>query len=69
MLRRWHRRAYDIGLLLGILDLVLESLALESKVKGMGGKPRRTETLGPQGSGYSSSHLRTARSSKRSAWT
>jgi hypothetical protein len=32
MLRRWHRRAYDIGLLLGISDLVLESLSFRSGI-------------------------------------
>jgi hypothetical protein len=40
MLRRWDRKAYDFGLLLGFLDLILESMDLESVIKGRRGRER-----------------------------
>jgi hypothetical protein len=34
MLRRWDRKAYDFGLLMGILEMILGSMDLESVIKG-----------------------------------
>jgi thiamine transporter ThiT len=33
MLRRWDRKAYDFGLLMGILEMILGSMELESVIK------------------------------------
>jgi hypothetical protein len=40
MLRRWDRKAYDFGLLMGILDLILGSMDLESIIKERRGRGR-----------------------------
>jgi len=46
VLRRWDGRVYDNGLVMGILDLVLESMELESRIKGKKDrKPRRPAGL------------------------
>jgi len=45
MLRRWDCRAYDIGLLMDILDIVLESVDPWSRFKGRGRRPKRAPHL------------------------
>jgi len=41
MLRRWDRKAYDFGLLMGILEMILGSMDLESVIKERWGSGRR----------------------------
>jgi hypothetical protein len=41
MLRRWDRKAYDFGLLMGILEMILGSMDLESVIKERHGSGRR----------------------------
>jgi hypothetical protein len=46
MLRRWNGRAYEAGLLISILDLILESMDCVSKIKERGGRrPKRPVKL------------------------
>ena len=53
MLRRWDRKAYDFGLLMGILEMILGSMDLESVIeerRGRGrGRGRGRKPLRPAG--------------------
>jgi len=55
MLRRWDRKAYDFGLLMGILEMILGSMDLESIIKerrgrgGGRGRGRGRKPLRPAG--------------------